>query len=523
MRKLLPLLLLALGVACHKELVCPTGEAACGGRCVSLLSDAANCGACGTTCGALETCSAGACGCAPGIATCGGACTDLARDAAHCGGCDTACTGGDLCQTKDGATACTATCATGYSACGGACVDPQTDPRNCGACGHACAAGETCRAGTCGAAVAIACYASADIRPVDADLQPAGAPRPAEGGPTVIAAAGGTVYSGNGFPAGIGVIPLDDRLPTSLTVLPGNDVEGVTAHGGAVLVSNAGVGTFVVLDAAGAVLDEVVLPGDAPNPHGSAVLGTTAYVALYGDGPSAQHATAVGQQIAKVDLSQLAACAADTAPPACGAGNACAAGRECRDGLCRVRCGTVTGAIDLLGVAGAADAGGYPFPSRVATAGTKVYVTLANLAFADFGGGFAGYFKPAGHGKLAVIDTAANDAVSIVDLGAGCQNPGDLEVRGSTVWVACGSFSFRQDAPGVVVPVDVSGTPRVGAAIDASAIVPGNLAFCGDLGYVTDQASGAVLRFNPVTGAADAPVTVCPTVFFALASDVACP
>jgi hypothetical protein len=58
--------------------------------------------------------------------------------------------------------------------------------------------------------------------------------------------------------------------------------------------------------------------------------------------------------------------------------------------------------------------------------------------------------------------------------------------------------------------------------VDASAIVPGNLAFCGGLGYVTDQASGAVLRFDPGTRTASDPVEVCPTVYFAWATDVAC-
>ena len=216
-----------------------------------------------------------------------------------------------------------------------------------------------------------------------------------------------------------------------------------------------------------------------------------------------------GQKIAKVDLSGVAACAAGTASTGCAA---------------------VSGTIDLTAVDGAADADAYPFPSKVAARGTKVYVALANLKYGECGtgSGYYAYCVPAGDGKLAVIDTASDDAVSIVDLGASCRNPGALAFSGSTLWVACGSYSFATAYPGVVVPVDFSGsTPAVGTAVDASAVVPGGLAICGGLGYVTDQASGAVLRFDPGTGAADAPVTVCPispgNYGYAYAADIACP
>jgi hypothetical protein len=236
--------------------------------------------------------------------------------------------------------------------------------------------------------------------------------------------------------------------------------------------------------------------------------------------------TATGQAIAKVDLSGLAECARPAAEaPACGAGGACAAGRECRDGRCRARCGEVTGTIDVLAVPNSFDAPGYPFPHQVATVGSRVFVSLANVKFADFGDGFAGYFEPAGNGRLLVIDSGANDAASIVDLGPGCKNAGDVAVLGSTVWVACGSFSFPTDAPGTIVPVDVSGAPAVGAAVDATSIVPGNLAVCGGRGYVTDQSSGKVLPFDPATGATGGATEVCPVnpdTHFAWASDIAC-
>ena len=67
------------------------GETDCGGRCVSLLNDANNCGSCGRAATSLQVCRAGALTCAPGTGLCGDTCTDLARDPLHCGSCATAC------------------------------------------------------------------------------------------------------------------------------------------------------------------------------------------------------------------------------------------------------------------------------------------------------------------------------------------------------------------------------------------------------------------------------------------------
>jgi hypothetical protein len=383
-------------------------------------------------------------------------------------------------------------------------VQLETDRLNCGACGGACLAGQTCRSGSCAADLQVACYASGDVRAVTAALEPAGPARLAQGNPTTLAVQGADLYSGNAYPGGVTVFPLDDRLPTGPpTTLSGNDIEGLAAYAGTLLVSNAAVNTVVVLDADGAILDELALPGDAPNPHGIAVAGHTAYVALYGDGPDGfgGHAAATGQAIAKIDLSDLPGCVARTS----------------------AHCGTVPSAtIDLTGATDTAS-GAYPFPTKVAVQGSKVYVTLANLERADCGGGTFGYCQPAGNGKLAVIDTARGDAVSVVDLGPGCKNPGGLQIVGDVAWVACGSYTFRAEAPGAVVRVDLSGAvPVPGAAIDASSIVPGGLAICGEMGYVTDQASGDVLRFDTGTGLVDLTSTVCPTVYFAWAADVAC-
>jgi len=529
MRKLLlPLLAVVALAACRKDLVCPQGETDCGGKCVSLQTDAANCGACAHACGSLEACSGGACGCAADVASCGGACTDLARDAANCGACGAACAAAQYCTTAGGSTSCTASCPTGFTACGRACVDVTSDSRSCGACGHVCTRGESCVNGACGADIQVACFSTSDVRPVTADLTAAGDPRLAYGNPTVLALANGVVFAASGYPATVAAIPLDGRATTHV-VLTGNDLEGILAYGGAVLISNADAGTLVVLDAAsGAVRDELVLPGDAPNPHDIAVVGSTAYVALTGYGPGGVKATLSGQAIAKIDLSPLAACLADASPPSCASGEPCPAGRSCRGGECRLPCGVVSGAIDLMQVPGTADggAGGYPFPGQLAVRDSKIYAPLANLKLADCGGGYMEYCEPAGHGKLAIIDAAAGDATSAIDLGADCRNPGDVDVYGSTLWVSCGSFLYPTEAPGRVVALDVSGAPTLaGAAVDVSKIVPWSLAFCGGVGYVTDSASGAIVRFDPLSRAADAPVTVCPILppsKFTFASDIVC-
>jgi hypothetical protein len=86
--------ILALAVAatlcaCDEELVCPQGQTACDNRCVSLLTDATNCGACGSACGAGRACSGGSCVCTGGTPlTCGTNC---------CAGTG-CCSGGTTCQ-----------------------------------------------------------------------------------------------------------------------------------------------------------------------------------------------------------------------------------------------------------------------------------------------------------------------------------------------------------------------------------------------------------------------------------------
>jgi hypothetical protein len=88
------------------------------GACADPLTDALNCGGCGLTCPAGESCTLGICA--------GDACS-LATAGAYCG-------------LPDPSEAC----------CGNACVDVTTDAFNCGQCGNACLPGASCTNGACG-------------------------------------------------------------------------------------------------------------------------------------------------------------------------------------------------------------------------------------------------------------------------------------------------------------------------------------------------------------------------------------
>src|SRR4051812_15801623 len=75
---------------------CLPGKVLCGDECVSLASDALNCGACARTCPANQLCSGGTCtsSCPQGLATCDRSCVDLMLDHEHCGACSNACSSG---------------------------------------------------------------------------------------------------------------------------------------------------------------------------------------------------------------------------------------------------------------------------------------------------------------------------------------------------------------------------------------------------------------------------------------------
>lgn len=130
---------------------------------VDLLSDPANCGACGAACSPGVRCVEGVCGCRPGLTDCAGFCVDVASDDAHCGACGNECTDPDpSCDPMPenagygcGSGTCgKLKCGQGWADCNGdlvkgcasdGCETSTFDVANCGACGRVCSPGDECR------------------------------------------------------------------------------------------------------------------------------------------------------------------------------------------------------------------------------------------------------------------------------------------------------------------------------------------------------------------------------------------
>jgi YVTN family beta-propeller protein len=429
--------------------------------------------------------------CPVGELFCGGACVDLAVDAAHCGACGTACADGSSCRA-------------------GACVALGTDRLNCGAVGRACLPGESCLSGAC-TSLQVACFSVNEVRAVEPlDLVAGSAPRAAGVGPIALATFGADVWSAASISGSLSRLPFDLAAPTEY-LLHGNDFEYITSHAGRLLISNAGAGTVVIVDpATGGVTAEIPVGSVAgENIKGIAFAQVnavdTAFVSLQGDALSGN--LALGQKIALLDASHLATCGVSGSPLPC--------------------LGAPT-YLDVSAGAGPA-AGALPFPGRSVTAGGKVYVVLANLkqhcvedpvthvVTCSF------WSDPGGPGRLAIVDPAG-PSVSYFSLSTACGNPGGIALHGATLWVACGDA-----AAGGIAEVNLAGASLALVAVHPAPVMsPGNVAFCGDHGFVTDQYSGDVYPFDPVNYAASpaAATTVCPASAgpsgYAWAADVTC-
>lgn len=102
----------------------------CDGRCRNLQVDENNCGACGRTCLAGQSC-------------CNGTCISTVADPANCG-------------------ACGRRCGTNENCCSGECVDVGFDRDNCSRCGRQCLAGDVCKVGRCCTDIYASCNPAAD-------------------------------------------------------------------------------------------------------------------------------------------------------------------------------------------------------------------------------------------------------------------------------------------------------------------------------------------------------------------------
>ncbi|MGE0789820.1 MAG: hypothetical protein AB7S26_29375, partial [Sandaracinaceae bacterium] len=140
-------------------------DAVAGNGCeANLDSNVMHCGMCGRACagmGASWVCASGDCevgGCDPLFGDCdmvdANGCERALTDVANCGLCGRTCGGMNATWSCPAGVCNVATCAAGYDDCDG--VDANgcesvlaTDDLNCGACGNACMGDETCVAGSC--------------------------------------------------------------------------------------------------------------------------------------------------------------------------------------------------------------------------------------------------------------------------------------------------------------------------------------------------------------------------------------
>lgn len=384
------------------------------------------------------------------------------------------------------------TCAADQGICGNTCISLLTDQNNCGACGKTCGASQGCSAGACvdcaanpaacTAAVAVACFATNDVRFVGQDLAQVGPSLTVGNGPGALARVGGTFYVADDLSSDVTPFTLAPLAAGAALNVPFagsyGDLSSLTEHGGLLWASNDQASTLVVIDPAAArVVAELPLAqsqGERVNPKGIAFVGSKAYLAMYDVG-------AVGV----LDVST------PTSPKV----------------------------LKRIDVAKYATAPATASPSRVVVANGKIYVTLANIQDPS-------YTQVVGaHGKLVEIDPSTDTVVSdtALDLGPDCLDAGALVLSGTTLWVGCGYDDFVTGVHGGgLLPVAVGGsTPQPGAIVKtASAIYA--VTVCGGNGYAGATESGKVLRFDPTTGAVAAIADVCPVNGYATVADVAC-
>jgi hypothetical protein len=377
------------------------------------------------------------------------------------------------------------TCASDQKVCSNACVSLQSDAKNCGSCGNVCGAGQGCSAGACvdcathpaacATAVVAACFNLGQVRPLGADLSPAGPPITTDSGPSSFATLAGKLYVANDLASSISAVTIVPpaattgsaalQVPSQGVAFP--DVGHVTAHGSLLWVSNSGTGTLVALDPskppANAVVREIPLTttGEYVNPHAVDFVGDVAYVALAGVGA-----------VAVVDT---AAATLPQPPPR----------------------------IDVSGYAtGTATAS----PDHVLATGGKVYVTLNDIIDAS-------YKQVAGaNGKLVVIDPTTNTVIggAALDLGPDCLDAGPMALSGTTLWIGCGYYDFTSVHAAGLMPVSIAGATPVAGQVAKTTSGIGALAVCDGRGYAGAIESGTILAFDTVTGAVSATADACP-------------
>jgi hypothetical protein len=476
---LLTALLASVLTGCPEEKVlCTSGLSVCGSECVDLEGDASHCGACGVTCGAQETCQAGACGCQPGTERCGGACVALASDPANCGACGFACAAGQVCQ----AGTCREGCSAGAERCGDSCVVLAEDARNCGACGAVCPDVQSCHQGRCMYDVVTACFTNGQLVGIQAGTDQLGPRRQFGSAVQSLAAWDGVVLAADAArsvlsQAGAGALG---------TVLEEDSLGAVAASPNDILVDPPYV---YVLDSVNNTLQVLKREGPAQggglglrtvgqvnlgantSPQVIAKRGDTFYIPLFGTAGSDFQQ---GNAVARVNVS-------DPERP------------------------RLVDTVSLKGLDLRSFDGGttMALPYAAVSTDAGVYVALTNLNPAND-------YLPNGPGMLARIDPA-DGGVRAIDLGAAnCLNAGDVQAVGDQLVVSClgeavfdttsGYRAKSVRATGLVLVKDdqpvasyalspgCTGGPEDGCNL----AVGGRLAVVGNTAYVTDVNAGRV-------------------------------
>jgi hypothetical protein len=116
--------------------ICPTGYTTCTSGCENLSNSPSNCGSCGNTCPAGESCINGVCSCPAGETYCTKTqtCENLKTENNNCGTCGASCPAAEscingVCSCPAGETYCTKT---------QTCENLNTESNNCGSCGNKC-------------------------------------------------------------------------------------------------------------------------------------------------------------------------------------------------------------------------------------------------------------------------------------------------------------------------------------------------------------------------------------------------
>ena len=170
----------ALTVSIVCDTCAPAGLTDCSGVCRDLGSDAANCGACGTTCPADMFCSNGTCQygpCGAGLTRCGSVCVNFSSDPVDCGGCGNVCSPDANSIATCSGGVCGGVCRAGYADCNQSSADGceanvLADVTNCGGCGKVCGLGPhtgsaSCSAGVCGLGSCLAGWANCNMNSAD--------------------------------------------------------------------------------------------------------------------------------------------------------------------------------------------------------------------------------------------------------------------------------------------------------------------------------------------------------------------